>query len=310
MAELFDPGTPVDFSKSIDPSILKGRTALVTGGASGIGLAIVHALVEAGTQVTIVDFNEHAGTAIAESLQAKGHLVNFVKTDVASWDDQVAAFEKAASSSPSKTVDIVITSAGIEGKLADMPPLLELDRPMKPSTRCLEVNFNGTYYSAILALWYFARSPPNPAKQLLFLCSAAGYASPMGERLNGDYESSKFAVRGLFQKLHPRAKGYGEARINMLCPTFVDTPLLSPGTLEKVRASGLKTAVTADVADGAMRCLTDGDVSGRAVLIGGGEANGGGPGSANFDICDDILNHFGGKALLENVSRLISLPGA
>ena len=302
MAQLLDPGTAVDFSKSIDPSILKGRAALVTGGASGIGLAIVHSLVDAGAHVTIVDFNERAGKAIAESLQAKGHSLNFVKADVTSWDDQVAAFEKAAASSPSKTVDIVITSAGIKGKLDDMPPLLELDTPVKPSTRCLEVNLIGTYYSAILALWYFARSPPSPAKQLLFLCSAAGYASPEGESLDGDYQSSKFAIRGLFQKLHPRAKTYGGARVNMLCPTFVDTPILPPGYLEKVKAAGFKTVVTADVVDGAMRCLTDGEVSGRSLFIGGDDAN--------FDICDDMLNHLGGKTLLENMSRLVTLPGA
>ena len=309
MAELFDPGTPVDFTKSIDPSILKERTALVTGGASGIGLAIVHALVEAGVHVTIADINDDAGNTIAESLQKKGHSVNFIKTDVTSWDDQVAAFEKAASDSPSKTVDIVVTSAGIDGKLEEMPSLLELDNPMKPPTRCLDVNLNGTYYSAILALWYFGRSPPNPAKQLLFLCSAAGYASPSGEHLDGDYSASKFAVRGLFQKLHPRAKVYGEARINMLCPTFIDTPLLAPGTIEKLKAAGLKTAVTADVVDGAMRCLTDGSVTGRSICIVGGEANGKSPGEANFDLCDDITSVLGGKMLLERMSTLFEMPG-
>jgi NAD(P)-dependent dehydrogenase (short-subunit alcohol dehydrogenase family) len=247
--------------------------------------------------------NETAGNSVVESLGGKGHEVSFVKTDVTNWDDQVAAFEKAAANSPSGTVDI-------EGKLETLPPLQNLDKPMKPPTLCVDVNFYGTYYSAILALWHFARSPPNPAKQLLFLCSLAGYSAPPEEKLSGDYSASKFAVRGLFHQLHLRAKEYGGARVNMICPTFVDTPLLQPGVLEKVQAAGLKTAVTADVVEGAMRCLSDGEVNGRSIAIGGGEANGAKPGGANFDICDNVLNHLGGKVLLENMSKLITLPGS
>jgi 5'-hydroxyaverantin dehydrogenase len=260
--------------------------------------------------VTIADLNEDVGKAMVETLRDKGHEISFVKTDVTNWDDQVAAFEKAASNSASGTVDIVVTSAGVEGKLESLPPLQDLDKPVKPPTLCVDVNFYGTYNSAILALWHFARSPPHPAKQLLFLCSLAGYQAPPEENLSGDYSASKFAVRGLFHQLHLRAREYGGARINMICPTFVDTPLLQPGVLEKVQAGGLKTAITADVVDGAMRCLCDEEVKGRSIAIGGGEANGGKPGEANFDVCDDVLNHLGGKVLLENMSKLITLPGS
>ena len=308
MAELFAAGTPVDFTKPLDKSILHGRTALVTGGASGIGLGIVQALVENGAIVTIADRNEDAGTKAIRDLQGKGYSAVFVKTDVTDWDSQVAAFEKAAASSPSKTVDIIVTSAGIEGTLASLPPLQSSEKPVKPSTATLDVNLTGTYYSAMLALWYFARSFPHPSKQLLFVCSLAGYHSPTSPILEGDYEASKFGVRGLFHQLHSRAETYGGARINMLCPTFVDTPLLRPGTLEKVQAGGLKTAVVGDVVEGAMRCLCDGGVKGRSVVIAGGEVNGGEVGSANFDICDEVVNLFGGKVMMGNLGRLLSVP--
>ena len=172
-AQLFNPGTPVDFSKLIDQSIVNGCTAIVTGGASGIGLAIATALVEYGAKVTIADTNEVAGTKIINSLQANGH-VQFVKTDVTSWDDQVTAFEKAASLSSSKTVDIVIPAAGVTSQLKTVSDPPKLDKPMKPSTLTFDVNLYGAYYSIMLALWYFARSPPNPAKQLLFVASMAG----------------------------------------------------------------------------------------------------------------------------------------
>ena len=92
----------------------------------------------------------------------------------------------------------------------------------------------------------------------------------------------------------------------MLCPTFVDTPLLKPGLLERVQAGGLKTAVVGDAVEGALRCICDGEVKGRSVVIAGGEANGGEKGSANFDICDEVVHLFGGKAMMGNLGRLLS----
>lgn len=89
-----------------------------------------------------------------------------------------------------------------------MPSILEMDRPAKPPSLTIDVNFYGSYYSAMLALWYFAHSPPNPAKQLLFICSAAGYTTIQGPRLQGDCQASKFGLRGLFQQIQPKAKDY------------------------------------------------------------------------------------------------------
>ena len=58
----------MDFSKSIDTATAKGKTALVTGGASGIGAVISKALAEAGAHVTIVDLNKEAGEKYASDL--------------------------------------------------------------------------------------------------------------------------------------------------------------------------------------------------------------------------------------------------
>ena len=63
---------PVNFSKPIDTSQLKDKTALVTGGASGIGAGIVSELAQAGAYVTILDLNNEAGEKYAGDLTAKG----------------------------------------------------------------------------------------------------------------------------------------------------------------------------------------------------------------------------------------------
>ena len=197
---ILQPREPIDFSKSVDRSILKGRTAIVTGGASGIGLAIATAIAESGGIVTIADNNEEFGKQTAQSLKEKGHEVQFVKTDVTSWDDQVAAFEQAANTSPSKTVDIVVPAAGITSRLSHEPHPSEMAEPTKPPTITFDVNLYGTYYSTNLALWYFCHSPPNPIKQILFIASMAAYAE-LGQSLNLEYAGSKFAVRGMWARL-------------------------------------------------------------------------------------------------------------
>ena len=64
--------SPVDFSKSIDINNLKGKTVLLTGGASGIGAATAKALAQAGAHVTITDINEESGKKYAEALASEG----------------------------------------------------------------------------------------------------------------------------------------------------------------------------------------------------------------------------------------------
>ena len=63
---------PVDFSKAIDKSNVKGKTALVTGGASGIGAAASKALAQAGAIVVVADVNEEAGKQYVADLSRDG----------------------------------------------------------------------------------------------------------------------------------------------------------------------------------------------------------------------------------------------
>jgi short chain dehydrogenase len=71
----------VDFSEAYDVAGLKGRSALITGGATGIGGGIVRGLAEAGVYVTIADLNDKDGEPLAEELKGNGYryvLFDFV----------------------------------------------------------------------------------------------------------------------------------------------------------------------------------------------------------------------------------------
>ena len=291
---------PIDFSKPLDASILNGKTAVVTGGVSGIGFAIATALAEAGAWVTLADINDKDGEKAAATLTTRDLEANFVKTDVTSWEDQVNAFVGAASSSPEETVDIVVSAAGIRTKLAEMPPASASDEPQKPPTAVLDINLTGTYYTMVLATHYFVNSPPNPAKQMLFISSMAGYNQSKSPRISADYTASKFGVRGLFHQVRRpevAASHFGGARFNMLAPFFIATPMVKPEEVEGLTAAGWKVGTLEDVKNGAMRCLADPEVKGRSVVICRGEVEGGKAGSRNFDACDEFESGFGAREI-------------
>ncbi|MCX6613505.1 MAG: SDR family oxidoreductase [Acidobacteria bacterium] len=113
--------------------ILAGRTALVTGGASGLGEACVRALVAAQASVTIADLNEARGQALAAEL---GPLTQFCRTDVCDEGDVLAALDEG------ERLDMVIHCAGVataERALGKDGPL-DLDR----FTRVMNINVTGT----------------------------------------------------------------------------------------------------------------------------------------------------------------------
>jgi len=227
---------------------LEGKSILITGGASGIGLATARAWAAAGAYVTIADIQPvDAGQEIAAQLSSTGGRVVYAWCDVTSWESQIAAFKTAITFSPTHTLDIVATFAGtafvpgnqVDHVIALGDPVLDVD-PKQPNIRNIEVNLTGVYYTSWLALYYM-RLKPNTGedshhstnrhtypetgdKSLIFVSSIGGY---MDSPKASTYPASKFGVRGLFRSTHARTLDIG-VRCNLLAPWFVDTPLLAP----------------------------------------------------------------------------------
>lgn len=106
---------PIDHTIVPDVSQVKSKSVIVTGGANGMGEAMVRAFVAAGAFVTIGDMHPR-GAEIENEL--KGQAV-FVKCDIRKWEDQIQLFETAKSRSPANSVDIVIANAGISRSSGD-----------------------------------------------------------------------------------------------------------------------------------------------------------------------------------------------
>jgi NAD(P)-dependent dehydrogenase (short-subunit alcohol dehydrogenase family) len=134
------------------------KTAYVTGGASGIGLAVAHALNQRGMRVIIADINLAAAQEAVDKLQqtaATGldHLA--VRVDVSSWESQVAAFEKAIEAAP--RLDLVLVNAGI-GEEVFVPNDGGKGRGfVKPNLGTLDIDLTGFLYTSALAIQQMRR---------------------------------------------------------------------------------------------------------------------------------------------------------
>ncbi|KAB8242361.1 Alpha/Beta hydrolase protein [Aspergillus flavus] len=221
---------------TVDLGTLRGKSALITGGASGIGLATARAWAAAGMYVTIADIQPlETGQNILADL-AGGH-VHYVCCDVTSWESQIKAFKEAIQFTPSKALDIVAAFAGVsfaggnqvDHVLAAGDPRLDVN-PSPPDIRNIQVNLIGVYYTSWLGLYYLRLPPtnkaanPSPDKSLILMGSIGSY---MDSPKASTYPASKFGVRGLFRSTRARTRELG-VRCNLLAPWFIDTPLIAP----------------------------------------------------------------------------------
>lgn len=145
----FQETGPVTCDADFDTSHVRGKTAIVTGGANGMGEAYVRHLVAAGAFVVFGDVDEQAGKQIESELNGNAQ---FVVCDVTQWKHQLAMFKQALANSPKKRVDIVIANAGISGFDDVFHNKPELEEPEEPGLQILKVNGIGVLYTSKMAL--------------------------------------------------------------------------------------------------------------------------------------------------------------
>jgi 5'-hydroxyaverantin dehydrogenase len=276
---------------------------LITGAASGIGLACAIQMAEAGAFVTISDIQETAGIAVARDLVAQGHRVQFVQCDVNSYAAQVSMFQRAIQFGNNQ-LDVVVPNAGIltEQCLFDMipEPLPDLDSPPppEPPSSCLAVNLHAVYNTCYLALHYF-RLPRTSAMEfkpsIVLIASMAAYAGYLNSTT---YSMSKFGVRGLFYGIRDRAMR-SSVRINLVAPTFVDTALTRQPHVRA--ADGAMTSLVGyvpmeRVVDAVVRLAVEQEVSGRAAGIFPWVSE---------DLGDDLEGAYGGMAMGRNMRQVV-----
>jgi len=293
--------TPIDFNSVLDTSNLKDRSVLITGAASGIGLACAVKMAEAGAIVTMADLHDTAGGVI-QDLTTRGLRVQFVQCDVASYEDQASMFQSAIIFGDGQ-IDIVIPNAGIlaEKNLFDMVPATLPNPgdtpPPPPSFACVSVNLEAVYNTCYLALHHF-RLPRAAATtfkpSIVLIASLAAY---IGYPYSTTYSMSKFGVRGLLYSLRERAM-HSSIRINLVAPWYVDTGIAKQPDFVEDNGAVLKIIgfVSMDrVVDAVVRFASVQELCGRSVGIFP---------KGSEDILDDLEGGYGGAIVSKHMREV------
>ncbi|MBF0815250.1 3-oxoacyl-ACP reductase [Microbacterium paludicola] len=196
--------TPIDLTQR-----LRDRVAVITGGASGIGLATAHRLAAEGAKVVIGDVDPIAGEAAAQAVDGL-----FVKVDVTDKDAVDNLFDTAAAELGS--VDIAFNNAGISPADDDSIEITEL-----PAwERVQDVNLKSVYLCSRAALRHMV------PQQRGSIINTASFVAVLGSATSQiSYTASKGGVLAMSRELGVQFARQG-IRVNALCPGPVNTPLL------------------------------------------------------------------------------------
>lgn len=193
--------------------VFEGRVAVVTGGASGVGLALARQLLEAGARVAIVDRDEAALQRALEGLDARDAIG--VAADVAQEAD-VRRYVDAALSKFGR-IDLFHNNAAIVGPQSSL-----LEFRMEDFERIFAVNVRGV----LLGMQAVARAMRDQGGgTMVNTASVSGQRSSRAEAGLGVYGASKAAVIRMTQQAALEFAPLG-IRINAICPGPIDTPLL------------------------------------------------------------------------------------
>jgi len=191
---------------------LKDKTAIVTGGARGIGRAIVQRLAEAGADVVIGDFRLDEAEATANEIQkTTGRQVRAVRADVTDLK-QVEALRDAALQAFGK-IDILVNNAGWDRLMPFLKTTPEL------WDKIIAVNYKGVIHTCYAVLPHMAERKQG---SIVNISSDSARVGSLGEAI---YSGSKAAVVA-FSKTLAREHARDNIRVNVICPGLADTPLL------------------------------------------------------------------------------------
>lgn len=194
---------------------LENKVVIVTGGASGIGLATVKAFLQKGSRVVISDYNEEAGQKAAERLSDQGEVV-FIKTDVSDEEQVKHLIDETVERFGS--VDVVFNNAGV-GARGFTHELSEEDY-----RRVVDINLDGVFYGIKHAL---AQMKKQGGGVIINCTSILGL---VGEPSAFAYNASKHGVIGM-TKSAALQYASDNIRVSAVAPGYVESGMVNKEAL-------------------------------------------------------------------------------
>ncbi|GAB3677073.1 SDR family oxidoreductase [Actinocorallia lasiicapitis] len=200
---------------------VNGVSAVVSGGASGLGEACARQLAAKGAKVVIADLNEERGKALADEL---GGI--FVKTDVSDEVSVAAAVQAAVDSGA--PLRVILNSAGI-GWATRTVGKGNIPHPLDTFQKVVQVNLIGTFNLMRLGAAAIGATEPIDADGLRgVVINTASVAALEGQTGQVAYSASKGGIVGMTLPAARDLAAIG-VRVNTICPGIIDTPIYGEG---------------------------------------------------------------------------------
>ena len=265
---------------------VQGKVALVTGGASGIGAAIVELLAQEGATVVATDIDELNGSELAARLKKAGREVIFLHQDITSeerWIEVAAEVGKRYG-----RLDTMIANAGI---CIAAPSIV--DMTLQDWRRQTAINLDGVFLSVKHSLPLMRRHGGGSIIMMSSVAGLRGATSLAGYSLSG-YSATKGAVRLFAKSIAMECAQVGDGiRVNSVHPGIIDTPIWGKNStwasgagqnapnvaVERAKSSTPlgRAGQAIDIAQGVLYLASDASryVTGAELAIDGGMNTGG-----------------------------------
>jgi NAD(P)-dependent dehydrogenase (short-subunit alcohol dehydrogenase family) len=250
---------------------INGISAIVTGGASGIGEASARQLAAGGAKVVIADLNDERGNKLANELGGA-----FTHVDVTNVDEVIASVETAKEMGPLRAV---VNSAGIGaasrtiGKDGSYDSAFNLDYWRK----VIDINLTGTFNVIRLAATAMSQTEPLDSNERGAIVNMASVAAFDGQIGQAAYSASKGGVVGMTLPIARDLAVVG-IRVNTIAPGLIDTPIYGEGESSEAFKANLSKDVlfpkrlgTADeLASMVLELITNSYMNAQTIRVDGG----------------------------------------
>ncbi len=250
---------------------IKGVSAIVTGGASGIGAAVAKILAARGAKVVVADLQEDKGKALATEIGGA-----FCKVDVTNTQDIINATEMAKSMGP---VRVLVNSAGIGwaqrtvGKDGKYESAANLDAFKK----VIAINLVGSFDCIRIVGTAMSTTEPlahGERGAIVNIASVAAYDGQIGQ---ASYSASKGGVVGMTLPIARDLAAIG-VRVNTVAPGLIDTPIYGQGeasdnfkaNLEKGVLFPHRLGAPDELASMVVECITNSYMNAESIRVDGG----------------------------------------
>ncbi len=245
---------------------IAGASAIVTGGASGLGAATARRLAAADVRVVLVDLQDDLGDAVAEEVNGA-----YVHADVTDEAQVQAAVDSAVEMGPLR---ILVNCAGVG------TPSRTLNRDGEPHElrlfeKVIAINLTGSFNCIRLAAAAMAKGDPLPTGERGVVVNTASVAAFDGQIGQAAYAASKGGIVGMTLPIARDLSSIG-VRVNTIAPGIMDTPMLAglPDAAKESLGQQVlypkRLGTTEEFAETALFLITHSYMNGETVRMDGG----------------------------------------